>query len=596
MNLTRKKMNKNIKILSLVLVGISQFSLAQIKEERLILDRKREPEVKKIEKKKTSVETEKNYPPKEKEQEKVEYKITNVPAVSDFKTSTIEGEDISPKFNNDSQRNYFQVGYGNYSKFLADGNLSYEISKDTEIGVDVHGLSTNGLKKEFPWSSKQSDFNVAAFINSTTETGKFNITADLGNHNYNYYGIYALQPAADIDLKQSYNDLKINGYYDFFKNNWINDIRFKSSLLTDHFDAKENSGEAQINFSKYDLPFLAEENTKINADLGVKLSTQKSTFELLNQNQSQYLVTSLKPKISFYKGNFYLAIGSDFSFVNVKLSDKNTEEAKTNNFRWFPFAEVLYEATEQYKFYAGIDGGVQLNSYAHLLQQNPFLISDLVLKPTETKYHFYFGLKGDIDQDLKYDVNAGFSQLKNAQFFKANNLFDMVYTLNRSAYNFANNFSAVYDDGTLSEVKGSVQYFPLQNLVVDAELHFMKFNLKNLNEVYYKPVLQTTIGAKYSLLDRKLNLGFKGIFVAERTTNSFDIGVDGVVPNQFSFTENTKKSLPSYLDLNLNADYKINKNFTVFVMGNNLLNKKYEHYLGCKVLGAQVLGGIRIAF
>ena len=237
-----------------------------------------------------------------------------------------------------------------------------------------------------------------------------------------------------------------------------------------------------------------------------------------------------------------------------------------------------------------------MNSYSNLLQQNPFLVSDLVLKPTETKYHFYFGLKGDIDQDLKYDVNAGFSQLKNAQFFKANNLFDMVYTLNRSAYNFANNFSAVYDDGTLSEVKGSLQYFPIQNLVLDAELHFMKFNLKNLNEVYYKPVLQTTIGAKYSLLDRKLNLGFKGIFVAERTTNSFDIGVDGVVPNQFTSTENTKKSLPSYLDLNLNADYKINKNFTVFVMGNNLLNKKYEHYLGYKVLGAQVLGGIRIAF
>ena len=95
-------------------------------------------------------------------------------------TSTIEGEDISPKFNNDSQRNYFQVGYGNYSKFLADGNISYQINKDTEVGVDVHGLSTNGLQKEFPWSSRQSAFNVAAFINSTTETGKFNITADLG--------------------------------------------------------------------------------------------------------------------------------------------------------------------------------------------------------------------------------------------------------------------------------------------------------------------------------------------------------------------------------------------------------------------------------
>ena len=88
-----------------------------------------------------------------------------------------------------------------------------------------------------------------------------------------------------------------------------------------------------------------------------------------------------------------------------------------------------------------------------------------MLKPTETKYHFYLGLKGDVDQTFKYDVNAGFSELRNAQFFKANDLFDYVNTLNRSAYNFANTFSAIYDDGTLSEVKGSVQYFPLQNLV-----------------------------------------------------------------------------------------------------------------------------------
>lgn len=589
-------MNKNIKILSLVLVGISQFSLAQIKEERLILDRKREPEVKKIEKKKTSVETEKNYPPKEKSQEPVEYKITNVPAVSDFKTSTIQGEDISPKFNNDSQRNYFQAGFGNYSKFLADANISYEIDDKTEVGVDVHGLSTNGLKKEFPWSSKQSDFNVAAFINSTTETGKFNITADFGNHNYNYYGIYALQPSSDVDLKQSYNQLKINGFYDFYSNDIFNNVKFKSSLLTDHFDARENLGSAELNLSKYDLPFFSAKDMKINADLGVNLSTQDSKFSLLNENQSNFLLTSLKPKISFYKGNSYLAIGSDFSFVNAKIWDKNTPEAKTNDFKWFPFAEVLFEATEQYKFYAGIDGGVQLNSYADLLQQNPYLVSDVVLKPTETKYHFYFGLKGDIDQELKYDVKAGFSDLKNAQFFLANDLFDYNNTLNRSAYNFANNFSAVYDDGTLSEVNGSLQYFPLQNLVLDAELHFMKFNLKNLNEVYYKPVLQSTFGAKYSLLDRKLNLGFKGIFVAERKTNAYQIDVDGVVPNQFTSTENAKKYLPAYLDLNLNADYKINKNFTVFVMGNNLLNKKYEHYLGYKVLGAQVLGGIRIAF
>ena len=84
--------------------------------------------------------------------------------------------------------------------------------------------------------------------------------------------------------------------------------------------------------------------------------------------------------------------------------------------------------------------------------------------------------------------------------------------------------------------------------------------------------------------------------MSERATNSYDITVNTAVPSQLTSTEKTKESLPSYLDVNLNADYKINKNFTVFVMGNNLLNKKYEHYLGYKVLGAQVLGGLRIAF
>ena len=121
----------------------------------------------------------------------MEYKITNVLMVSDFKTSTIEGEDISPKFNNDSQRNYFQAGFGNYSKFLADGNILYEINKDTRSWRRCSRTFNQRFEKDFPWSSKQSDFNVALFINSTAETGKFNITADLGNHNYNYYGIYA---------------------------------------------------------------------------------------------------------------------------------------------------------------------------------------------------------------------------------------------------------------------------------------------------------------------------------------------------------------------------------------------------------------------
>ncbi|MGZ5188171.1 MAG: TonB-dependent receptor, partial [Kaistella sp.] len=135
----------NLRIQKIFLLGMLVSSTAvysQIKEEKLILDRKREPEVKKIEKKKTSVEAEKNYPPEAKSANPVNYDITDVPAASDFKTSVIQGEDISPKFDADYQNNYFQLGMGNFGKILADGNISTTLENDIQVGADLHFLST----------------------------------------------------------------------------------------------------------------------------------------------------------------------------------------------------------------------------------------------------------------------------------------------------------------------------------------------------------------------------------------------------------------------------------------------------------------------
>src|SRR5690606_37183266 len=147
-------MNFRIPIFSLLMIGFSQSAFAQIKEEQLILDRQREPEIKKIEKKKTSVEAEKNYPPREKKIEdslNLRYTVTDVPAASDFKTSTIQGEDISPKFEAENLNNYFQLGMGNFGRILADGNIGTKLENEIEVGADFHVLSTSGLKKEYPW-------------------------------------------------------------------------------------------------------------------------------------------------------------------------------------------------------------------------------------------------------------------------------------------------------------------------------------------------------------------------------------------------------------------------------------------------------------
>lgn len=595
-------MNKKHKIFSVLFLGISIFGYSQIKEEQLILNRKREPEVKKIEKKKTSVIQEKNYPPENKKKEdslNLKYDIVNVPPVSDFKTTEIQSEDISPKFNNDYRSNYFRLGYGNYGKFLADANISGKVQDNVEVGADVHYLSTTGLKKDYDWDSKSSQAKIGAYANIYAEKGKFNLDANYGFNNYNYYGIYAFTPASsDLDLQQKVNKFSVNASYDHYSNEILNNVKVRSYFLSDHFDAKESYANVELNLSKHD--FEISNDITANGDLGIDLETVNSKFELLNQNNSNQLNFTLSPKVTFYKGESYLLIGSDFSFLNSQLSDF-TGENKGSKFYWFPRAEVLVAAADEFKFYGGIDGGLKLNTYVNLLEENPFLISDLLLTPTENKYHFYFGLKGDINQMFKYDVNASFSKVNNAQFFVSNpflylpnpNPLGVDLNLGRDGYDFANTFSSVYDNGTLMEIKGDLQAFPMENLTVDAGLHFMKYKLDNLEEVYYKPLVQLNLGAKYTMFEKKLALGFKGYFVTDRTANSYSIVTTFPA---FSQQNNINEKVGGYVDLNLSAEYKLHKNFSIFALGNNLIGAKYQNYVGYKVLGAQVLAGVKITF
>ncbi|MCI3935790.1 TonB-dependent receptor [Chryseobacterium aahli] len=589
-------MNKKIQILSILFLGISSVAFSQIKEEKLILNKKREPEVKKIEKKKTSVEIIKNYPPEEKSANPVKYNITDVPAVSDFKTSTIQGEDVAPKFDGTAQDNYFQFGMGNYGKILADANISKTLENKIEVGADVHVLSTNGLKKVYDWDSNQSSATLGAFLNSYGEKGKINVNAEYGLDNYNYYGIYALTPSADVDLKQKVNQFKVNGYYDFYSNEILNDVRVKSSFLSDHFDAKENQASILANLSKHAVE-LGKSGVVLNADLGLGLETVKTDFALLNKNSSTFFNADIAPKVTFAKGESYLMLGSSFSFLNARNSNLIlAEELKNNKTYWFPQAEFQVAAAKEFKFYGGVDGGLKLNTYSELLQTNPFLVSDQMLRPTETQYHFYAGLRGDIDETFKYDVSAGFGKMRNIMFFQGNNLFDNTFTLDRPGYDFANTFSAVYDDGNVSDIKGSLQYFPLENLIVDADVRFLKYDLKNYDNIYNVPLVTGSIGAKYTMFEKKLSLGFKGIFATDRTTNSYMLEGVGSPSLIFQSTEDTNDKVGGYADLNLSAEYKIHKNFSIFALGNNLLSSKYQTYKGYKVLGAQVVGGVKITF
>lgn len=582
-------------LLAFILLSLSGISMAQIKEEKLILDRKRVPEVKRIEKKKTSVPSEKNYPPEEKSNEVIDYQIQDVPVLSDFQPSTIQGEDVSPKLGIQYQRNYFRLGYGNYNQFLADGSISGNIQDNLEVGADVHYTSNEGLKNEYAWKSGQKDTKLTGFLNHYGDLGKTNVTTNIKLHDFNWYGVNEFQPDADTDFRQTYSQFDVNAHYDFYSKNILNSVDFTSSFLKDRFNANESQVNFGLNLSKYELEF--GQDLKLNLDLGTGIQLVSTDFKELTHNQSKYFNGRLTPKVTFQKGDSYLMLGSEFSFLNSSTQSNLLNEQQNSRFYWFPKAEVVLGVSPKIQFYGGVDGGLKMNTYESLLNENPYLIPDLSLKPTETKYQFYVGIKGIWEDQLKYDVNAKFGKLNNMVFYKANSLFNDELYATRAAYDFLNTYHIAYHDGSLSEVEANLHYNPISNLQIDGGLKFQKFNLDHQAIVYNKPLVQLSLGANYTMLNKKLNLGAKAFFVSDRTTNMYTLQPNPfiAIPN-YNISETVEHKVGGYADVNLSAEYRIHKNFSIFALANNLAGTKYQTYNGYKVLGTQILGGIKVRF
>jgi len=568
-------------------ISVNNICNSQIKGEKLVLKRSQEPEVKRIEKKKTSAYHKKPIRPKE----EIEYKITNLPLLSDYKPSEIEAKDISPEFNVDYKRRYFQVGYGNYSKFLADGNISEKISESVELGVDLHHISTSGLKDVYEWDSRHQNSDASIFMNAYRESGKVNISADFDYSDYNYYGNYQkiLKPEKTSHLDQYFAKVGIKGYYQSYQSDLLEDIRINTYLLRDNFKAREDFIDMKVNFH-------ASENEKMEnvaLHLGAGIKSLESEFKIESENITSQYIVNVNPEITtFFSGKRdYLKFGLNFMASNVRSRGIARD---VNKLHWFPTIKLLIAPEDEVKFYAGFDGNVTINTYSNVLKENPYVISDLKLQPTVTKNRVYFGVKGDIGQKIRYDINAGYSKIENALFYKANGVFQTSISNRRPVrYDYLNTFGIIYDSGNLGEVSLLGVYSPINDLEITGNILYQRYSLKKISNPQYKPVMKADFGVDYYVFDRKLNLNLNAIVTSRMYTNMYRLTVNG---DEYEEKELKDEKIPDNIDLNAYAEYKFHKNMSIFIMGNNLTGNLCCKYIGYRVLSRQVLGGLKLEF
>ncbi|MDR1877648.1 MAG: hypothetical protein LBQ84_08515 [Flavobacteriaceae bacterium] len=573
-------------IVSFLIIPAIGFS--QIREEVLNAGKKKNPEVnvKNIEKKKSNPD---RYPPAEeaskKESDTLNYTITDVPAASEFQTSQLPPQPLNTDFKESYYNNYAKIGYGTQNTLLGDAYFSYPVDNNL-MGIKFSALSTDGPKSKYDWKTFSSNIDAEAFYILKLKTGKLHLATNYIYDRSNYYGlnIPELYATPNINLEQNTQKITFKSDYDLYSNNYLDKASLKAGYWWDKFNSKESFIDVKAKLAKSDEnASMMLSGLNFGAEADVLFNYTYTQFGLDTENKYSHITTGFSPVLKISNRGSYLKVGVNIAY-NLETEENNSK------FFFHPKAEFLFYPVPEFSLYAGVDGGLKLNNISELSIDNPYLFSNQILRPTNTLYNIYAGIKGDISENIKYEAEASFSKAENLLIYMRNSHEILTIPFYLKPYNRLNTFNAVYDDGNIINIKGALHYFWNGDLNLALEGEYNHYDLDNLINAYHLPGFKIGLNGNYKMLDDKLKLGAKLFFAGERKSNYFYYDSDN------SSIYEGLTSLSSYFDLNLSASYQLMDRLSIFLNGNNLFGKNYERFQGYKVNGTQVLAGVFVKF
>src|SRR5690606_8044465 len=240
--------------------------------------------------------------------------------------------------------------------------------------------------------------------------------------------------------------------------------------------------------------------------------------------------------------------------------------------------------------YAGAEGGLNQNSYADFVDQNPFVSPTMFVAPTDNKYDIYVGLKGKLANAIAFNVRGSYNNEDNKALFVSNE-FNPMYT-NTEGYAFGNSFGVVYDNLKTLSLFGELKADFSKKVTFGINGAYNNFSTENAAEAWNLPQLKITSTLDIDITE-KWYAGASIFFVGERKDLVSKQSIAAVFPPIFDTKEIT---LDSFFDLNAHVGYKYNKRLTAFLKGNNLANQQYNSCANFPVQGIQVLLGANYKF
>jgi hypothetical protein len=465
----------------------------------------------------------------------------------------------------DLTNNYVKVGLGSLKTSF--GEAFFDNGRD-------QALQVGGFLKHFAQNGNLHDQNsnreeVGVFAKSI-----FQETSLSGRVNYNYRGNYFYgfdesgNPPTNFQLdKQHFSTISAEGELTKNYKDAENDLTYAVKLSGYMFNNAYQAKESNVVLSG----FLNETINQFHAGLSGSVDVATQQDSLYDYNNS---FVRLDPYLRFQGDSYKIEAG-------VNIVDNF---GFTSSFHIFPAAKLELQLIPKYlRIFVEAKGDVNRSSLLDFSNINPFLGQDVPIKNSIDQLDIAAGLKGTIAPGLGFKATIFRDEIKDMPLFISN-------------FNFAagyNRFTVMYANGTtrVNGLNGELDFKASDDVDIFARAEFKQYQMATATEQPWNlPKFKMTAGTTVHInnkVDVTGSMYIRGSALDPYTTTS-----SGTLPG----TQPAYTTIPSFVDLSGEVEYKATNRISVFVHVNNILAGTNQTCLYYPDYGLNVFGGVGFKF
>ncbi len=449
-------------------------------------------------------------------------------------------------WNND---NYIKLGVGNVHLPYGKVGLSFGDRKYTFFNVLAEGYSSKGDLKY------QENSLFRAAITGTVKTpSNLEWTGKLGFRGDGYY-LYGFQPS-DLDFPKS----ALQQQFLTFEGR----IGLRNSVPT-AYGLTYNPNIKVIAFGDNLTPRGTEINTVVNLPLEKTVGDHFAIDLGVTGDFTRYSVNDV---FTINNNLFYVSPAVVYHDDNLSIHAELTPSWDRSDFHLMPnFAADYTTNDKKFTLFGAFSSYYLKGSYQRFETINPWLWQPTELMSTRVQ-ELYGGIKGSLTNHISYLAKAGMSEYHDMPLFVNDSLdgknFRIIYEPKLNAFN----------------VHGELSYTQGEQFTATAGLTFRNFKTKQEYRAWGMLPFEFNANLRWQIIR---DLWFKADLWA----------FDGGAYRDLNKDARTGKG---GFDLNAGLEFRIARQFNLWLQMNDIFNDKYQRWNQYPVYGFNILGGVIFTF